>query len=135
MARVQNGVHREAAMNAIRISGMEPVNQELLRENNEILSRFKNDGVDMNKKRELEFSVSLPSKEVCQAFRQSFRDTYSMPKEGMFIFATYPETEEYELVLSVAMVPAAEAITLIEGQFLEISRSFGDADVFWGFSD
>lgn len=122
-------------MNAIRISGMEPVNQDLLRENNEILSRFKNDGVDLSKKRELEFSVPLPSKEVCQEFRQSFQDAYGLPKEAMFIYATYPESEGYELLLSVSMAPTAEAITLIEGQLLEISRGFGDADVFWGFSD
>ncbi|MFP3385868.1 ribonuclease E inhibitor RraB [Tritonibacter sp. SIMBA_163] len=106
---------------------------DILRENSKILLRLEKNGLDTKKKRDFEFSVSLPTKENCKEVRQVFRNKYKVPEGGMFIIIDDPE--DFQLVLCVEMRPTAEYITEIEKKLLESSNGFDSVKVLWEFKE
>lgn len=102
-------------------------------ENERILRRFAEQGVDLSKAREVEFSVELPDKEACKELRARIRALGTMPKNTSYIIASYPEGPS--LVISVPMKPRASSISEIEAKLSEAARVLGGAEVYWGFED
>lgn len=105
----------------------------LLEENRSVLSNFLAKGVDLKKSRVIEFRMSLEDKASCVLARKTYKEKYKTPKSGMFIVINDPEN--YELLLSVEIVPTAENVTDIENKLLDVATEFKDADVYWGFED
>lgn len=105
--------------------------ETLLTENTKIIARFKAEGLDIDKTREINFQVALSDKDQCKDVRTKLRTDYDMPKDGLFMIQNWPE--ECILQLSLFMKPTPKAITLLESQFIAAASLYADAEVFWGF--
>ena len=110
-----------------------PPHQHLLDENTALLQRLAEGGTDLQRKREIDFSVALPDKPTCEAFRAALRARGDLPPEAMFIIANYDEGPE--LILSVKMRPTAEAITKVELTLRTEGRAFAAGEVSWEFAE
>lgn len=102
----------------------------LRRENLTALKAIERNGVDLARELDIEFRVSMPNKEACKNARNSFREKFIVPQNGLFLIASYPE--EFQLILSVKMVPTVDEISSIERKLLSV---VGQSEVFWEFKE
>lgn len=104
---------------------------KIKKENEIILGRFSNDGVDLNVECEFEFVVELPSKEACQAVRANYRNRFEKLKNGFFMVVT--EKGRFTLRIFVDFIPSAELITRIETNLFNAAEDFSGVNVIWEF--
>ena len=109
------------------------ISSALLNENSEILARFSKKGTSLKEKRAFEFRVALDSKEQCKKVRENYRKSFKLPNDSMFILIDDPK--DFQLILSVSMIPSAERVTEVEENLRKASEEFSHADVSWEFED
>ncbi|MEP3944298.1 hypothetical protein [Ascidiaceihabitans sp.] len=117
--------------------------EDIVAENTDIISRFADNGLNLNLKREFTFSVVLDSKEECESLRSDLRTEGKLRdlcvkqklESGAFIVSSGPKDEQPELVYMIDMQPKVEVISEIELILLYASRSYPDAEVFWEFKE
>ena len=110
-----------------------PSHQRLLDNNTAFLQRLVDGGTDLRRKRDIDFSVALPDKPTCEAFRGALRARGDLPPETMFIIANYDEGPA--LILSIKMRPTAEAITKVELMLRTEGRAFAAGEASWEFAE
>ena len=114
---------------------------ELVLENERVLRRFGDKGVDLSRAVAFEFSVLFDAKDRLTACRDELKRRFTgQPLEfaddyGPWCTTSDAENGEFELRLPVVMRPRAEDVSFLEAVIGLEAEKFAGTDVAWEFAD
>lgn len=108
--------------------------ENLIRENQTIISNLTSNGANCSGDKHFEFSVSLKSQEEVRRFKELFRANAKRPENSMTMSVNDPKDFRFGLLIYKLDIDVVK-ISEIEIELRKLASQFENAEVSWEFKE